>query len=199
MHTEKGYGLVEALLVIGVMALLVVVALPRYEQSQIRSKISWTRSDLRELAAALEAYALDNSGDYAFDTPPSGWPFYLTYVLTTPICYLAGPSIPVDPFGYPDRPGIRRQYRYVNYPANLSPGWPPCYLPADAPLHYRWSVVPDSTVSAGMEIFGEWKLSSGGPDLRTNSNFLTDPLVYDPSNGTVSGGDLIRSQRRGEL
>ena len=199
MRSVKGFGAIEILVALGLVALLVAVALPRYEQSQVRSKISTAKADLRQLAAGLEAYALDNGGNYAFDLLSTGWPWYPSDVLTTPICYLPGPSIPSDPFGNLNVPVGWRQYRYVNYPANLSPGWPPCYLPPDGPYHTRWFPVPDSTVNEGMETFGKWKLSSGGPDLHANANFLTEELVYDPSNGTVSGGDLIRCQRRGGL
>jgi len=201
MRTAKGYGVIELLLALGIVALLVVVTLPRYERSQVRSKVATARADLRQLAAALESYALDNSGHYAFDIDPRGWPWYPTDVLTTPVCYLPGPRIPDDPFGSQRIPLDRRLYRYVNYPANLNPGWPPCYIPPppDGPYHTRWTPVPDSTVNEGIEIFGEWKLSSGGPDRLANSNFFTSELVYDPSNGTVSGGDLIRCQRRGEI
>jgi len=50
-----------------------------------------------------------------------------------------------------------------------------------------------------MEYWGGWKISSAGPDKTANpSGFFLDDLIYDPTNGTISGGDIIRSQKYGQ-
>ncbi len=194
---NRASTLIELLLAVAIVALLVVIALPRYEASQLRSRVSQARGDLRNLGIALEAYAVDNQGNYPFDIDPRGWPWYVTDVLSTPVAYLRNASMLQDPCrtAPPTFPALRR-YRYVNYPANLSPGWPPCYLPLDAPFHYRWDGTNyDYAATRGMAQYGKWKLSAAGADGVTETPFFYDVVVYDPSNGTVSRGDIVRPQR----
>ena len=53
--------------------------------------------------------------------------------------------------------------------------------------------------------YGEWKLNSAGPDRTasylggTDVNFIMDEIIYDPSNGTVSSGDIVRCQKEPEV
>jgi len=95
-----------------------------------------------------------------------------------------------------------RRFRYVNYFANMVPMWPPSYLPKApaGPYHTRWDAT-DYTAAAkdGRDVFGEWKITSCGPDKTANpGGFFVLDLIYDPTNGTVSGGDIIRSQKMGQ-
>ena len=45
--------------------------------------------------------------------------------------------------------------------------------------------------------FGYYSLASAGPDGRINTS-LTSALIYDPTNGTVSAGDVLFSHRTRE-
>ncbi len=198
---NRAFTLPELLLAGAIVALLVVIALPRYEASQVRSRVSQERGDLRNLGIALETYAVDNAGNYPFDLDPRGWPWYVTDVLSTPVPYLRNASMLQDPCrtAAPPPTPYTRRYRYINYPAEMSPGWPPCYLPVDAPFHYRWlGGSYDSAARQGMAQYGKWKLSAAGPDGTTESTFFYDVTVYDPSNGTVSKGDIVRGQMNWE-
>jgi hypothetical protein len=49
-------------------------------------------------------------------------------------------------------------------------------------------------------VYGKWRLSSGGPDATAgpfpqSNSFVRVFIAYDPTNGTVSAGDIVRSQR----
>ncbi|MBM3334499.1 hypothetical protein FJY63_07545, partial [Candidatus Sumerlaeota bacterium] len=92
-----------------------------------------------------------------------------------------------------------QRFRYVNYRANAmsSPPWLPCQFPG--PYRTRWVAgTADSTIAQCIARWGMWKISSAGPDYSANTSFFLDDLIYDPSNGTVSGGDIILSQKTGQ-
>ena len=44
------------------------------------------------------------------------------------------------------------------------------------------------------EHFGHYSLASAGPDRRIDTN-LTETIVYDPTNGTISAGDIVVAHR----
>jgi hypothetical protein len=156
---------------------------------------------MRTLATALETYSVDHR-KYPFDWDSRGWPWYITDVVTTPIAYLTNGSLLADPFRKPADTGSPAavRYRYLNYPANRGPNpWKPCPYPG--PYTTRWSSpsgTPDATVDAAIELYGAWKLSSAGPDATANTDFFGGELTYDASNGTISDGDIIRSQKTGQ-
>ncbi|MCX7625071.1 MAG: type II secretion system protein GspG [Candidatus Sumerlaeaceae bacterium] len=171
--------------------------MPNFLEAQTRSKVSRAKADIRSLATALESYAVDNN-----NFPPditsvggmqigTGWYFYISHRLTTPVAYITSNML-TDPFR--DRrttlPPEYWRFRYV------------CYgmLP-----YYEVNGVPGnvSTVQGyriGEAIYGKWRISSAGPDATAgpypmNNDFARVLVLYDPTNGTVSGGDIVRSQR----
>jgi type II secretory pathway pseudopilin PulG len=189
---------IEIALALAMTALLVIVAIPGYERSQTRSRVSQCRSDLRALGVAVEAYGAEGQGyptfHFAYYTyresevtefflggsvllwggsPPfSGW-----NPLTTPVAYI--PALPPDPFHSPERddPPEAVSYMYVNWP----------YFarsigdPARIALYRRW--------------WGDWRFTSGGPD-GSRAHLPDDFIImsYDPTNGTLSLGQIHRSQ-----
>jgi hypothetical protein len=92
------------------------------------------------------------------------------------------------PTAIPGTPGIR--YRYMNYNAEISG-----HYSAQAEA---WFPHPGATatVSNGQRKYGAWRLTSAGPDRGASyeANFYDDIAIYDPTNGTISRGDLIRGQ-----
>ena len=87
----------------------------------------------------------------------------------------------------------------MNYKANINE-WgangPPGLSPAGWLMGVRNPT--SSTWYEGIENFGEWKLSSAGPDKEATLPFIESDLIYDPTNGTVSRGDILRTQREPE-
>ncbi|MCX7013064.1 MAG: type II secretion system protein GspG [Candidatus Sumerlaeota bacterium] len=120
----------------------------RLPEDMIAGRTSYTRSSLRSLHTAMEAYRVDYN-DY-----PSRMA-----TLTTPIAYLT--SFAPDPFALPSPA------------APLAPGADP------DPWRLKMRYAPDYS---NLMIYGV------GPD-RADEGGMAD---YDPTNGTISGGDIVR-------
>jgi hypothetical protein len=132
------------------------------------------------MAAPIEGYMIDNNVYPWYDDPAAGVPanywsigFRLRQI-TTPVAYMT--SLPtVDPFsaegvegGYGDG-WPRYEYNYRSYREFSAWGW------------------------------NSWALNSLGPDHTKNKGLKIEPfargissdtVIYDPSNGTVSAGDI---------
>lgn len=155
-----------------------------FHPSQERSPVATAHADMRNLAVALEAYYTDHNtypvpalAQVSEMTP--GIPIYAGFTpltLTTPAAYTS--SLPRDPF---------RQSK--NDPTELGT------------FAYRYGVLPLTC----------WILASDGPDGDVDIPLveffryedLCDPdgffshrggryVLYDPSNGTESSGDIVR-------
>ena len=149
--------------------------------------------ELSNLADALELYALDFDGRYPFDLDSRGWAWYVTDIITTPVAYLVASS--TDELEDPFKPSLFLRYRYFYPVSNTTPDWPPCPFPG--PYSTRWfGAMSSSVVAAATATYGEWRLSSVGPDGTASyiSSFFLDLIPYDPTNGTVSNGDIYLSQ-----
>lgn len=169
---KKGFTLVELLITVSIISILAAIAVPNFLEAQTRSKVSRVRSDLRTIATGLEAYASDNR---AYPPVPIALPprFRRFIPLTTPVSYLT--TIPKDPFKSED-------------PGGHGPG--------------RWGLYAYGAMP--LENASRWILASDGPDRRLNCNRMdigfypgsdsdTEYLIYDPTNGTISAGDILRA------
>lgn len=194
---KKGFTLIELLIVVAIIAILAAIAIPNFLEAQVRSKVSRVKADVRSLSNALESYRVDANG-----YPPMGdrhpqqrWaplpaePIFhsrITSYLTTPIAYIS--SLFQDPFmllqtAQLTYPYIYQRYTYYNYDQFIA-----CY-----PTSVWYKQCRDS-------LAGAWLIYSWGPDRAGNwagSPPLGEDGVYtnyDPTNGTVSIGNIIRTQ-----
>lgn len=183
---RRAFTLIELLIVVAIIAILAAIAVPNFLEAQVRSKVSRVKADMRAIVTALESYRSDtnsypcpshgHSSDGAIDstfdiTNPAQNIESMTgnLGLTTPVAYLS--SMPRDVFS-------RQGQHWFGYMT-----WP-----------------------------GRWILTSYGPDtdcpktwnggaIKEVTDFPEedyDPRAliqkaYDPTNGTISYGDIYRT------
>jgi prepilin-type N-terminal cleavage/methylation domain-containing protein len=213
---RKGFTLIELLIVVAIIAILAAIAVPNFLEAQVRSKVSRVKADLRSVATAIESYYVDTNKpppqsaglvgtpfDYVSDTGGGGGTGTLTYAITTPIAYLTNFMF-YDPF-VDKQLAIAVDERLFTYQA-YQWKWPQRVTSAG------FAVRPDATAEAGNEmwngnqwkqVYGGWKLLSVGPDRNFYNIVPGAPgphvaIPYDPTNGTVSMGNITRSQKEPE-
>lgn len=188
---KGGFTLIEMLVVVAIVSTLSGIALINFSEAQTKAKVSRAKTDLRSLSAAIESYHVDNNryprmASYRFYTDPgfdivagetvNGIP---SKVLSTPVAYIANPYV-LDPFIGGDK-GIRVDERIYTYQDLTS---------------YSTNIPTSQFWPRAVEHYGFWRLASVGPDRTFDHGFLNSAqLPYDPTNGTISLGNLWQSQR----
>ncbi len=79
--TNRGFTLLEMLVVIGIIGILVAIGTISYTSAQKRGRDSKRRSDMQAISRALEQYNAQNKGLYPIDTSCTG---YATYISGNP-------------------------------------------------------------------------------------------------------------------
>lgn len=179
------FTLIELVVVLAVLGFLSAVALVNMHEAQVRAKLSRVRGDMRSLSVAIEAYMTDN-GRYPFGQHfghPSPW--QKLRQVTTPIAYIT--SVPADPFHDPAgsfaqsfAPERADTYLYNSGAAEFALG-----LEQTAQRFQRWSLTntgPDRVYQFSYYAFADTFVDSGRHVV----------FIYDPTNGTTSGGDIFR-------
>lgn len=213
------FTLIELLIVVAIIAILAAIAVPNFLEAQVRAKIARAKADMRTIATGVESYAVD------YNRPPtrhSNWnvappPFPNFYpplnnkifeptapianvgmhMITTPIAYLT--SIPPDPFNLP----VKSLVAPDNGISDALDYWDPvqtdfyvafCRKPTGG--GYREGIGRGyMLLCVGPDTYVGLLPVNGYPASPSTSN--TFRWIYDASNGTVSAGNVIRSQ--GEL
>lgn len=207
------FTLIELLVVVAVIGILVAVAMLNFKSARIKAMVGRVQGDLHSLKLAAVQYRMDNG--YYMKTPCRGASHSepcLFNVLSSPICYISASEAVDDPF---------QKGGYMKYRRNTSADDPDhTIIDQDRRdgERYGWYEVSGKYAMA-TRIFNrsrpEWKffrgspvpgsfefiLVSRGPDLVMNiddvpekgfpSQFIDVFLVYDPSNGISSFGDIF--------
>jgi hypothetical protein len=206
----RGISRADILAILLVTTAVATAATVEFTESLTRARVARTQSDLRELAVAIEAYEIDHL------VPPNdvgnGWPWYLPNAITTPVAYLS--EIPSDPFRLASHWGTpnfySRRHRYVNYIAGRD-RWCDWGVPFgscdDGVATGGWilsvrrfhPLTGADDWNEELMWLGAWKLSGAGPDGSSSYPFFDGYLLYDPTNGTISTGDIVHTERLGPV
>jgi type II secretion system protein G len=211
---QKGFTLIELLIVVAIIAILAAIAIPNFLAAQTRAKVTKVKAEFRTLATAIEAYNVDQSsypihlstGAY-IQNGVFGKDAYGSYrfdVLTTPVAYIT--SIPEDPFGEAAGSGgtVAAGIGYFLYTwdqfistANPTGGpfialWHASYWGLrDRGPDRVWNgwIDPNNTGLGNQQVYYNYPYCIEG-DVTL--------LSYDPTNGTVSRGEIYRTSKRGQ-
>ena len=170
----RAFTLIELLIVVAIIGILAAIAIPNFLEAQTRSKVAKSKAEMRTLALALESYHVDRDGyppdsrDMGPDNGSVDFTFWFEFSLSTPISYIS--AYPGDVFWSEGRDEF---YQY----GSTRSGWilASCGPDQDSPdrgdIKERWDYTDpfDGTARAYLAL-----------------------LAYDPSNGSVSSGDVYR-------
>ncbi len=194
----KAFTLIELLIVVAIIAILAAIAVPNFLEAQVRSKVTKIKADMRTMATGLEAYQVDNNvypfdgANYNLSKGPTRYNYwYIPYHMSTPVAYLSTIAF-VDPFRKQVDTTAGIQFNNLRY----------MYI--DSTYGPKYASLKTNDLSeyndAYRANFGAWRINGAGPDGTYGPagwpglQGYSLPLPYDPSNGTVSDGDIIRSQ-----
>ena len=212
---KKAFTLIELLIVVAIIAILAAIAVPNFLEAQTRSKISRVKADMRTVAVGCESYRVDNTHmfpvertayrymDYTayanqchtwwlyilWEGPVSGTggpigepnPSALGAWITSPVSYLA--SIPIDPFFT----AMMRKFANDQWGRGVLEASCLYYGPETGAI-FGWPMGANRNVTQVNPQYPDagFGLFSCGADL-----VLDYAPVYDPTNGTVSRGDIV--------
>ncbi len=204
---QKAFTLIELLIVVAIIAILAAISVPNFLEAQTRSRVSRTLNDIRTLAVAIRSYEVDHN-----QAPPSPWfepwlsleynwtwtvyydrpPLGMNKFLTSPIAYTS--ATPIDIFAPTQSAtagaviGMGYNWFYVG-PGRMTRNGAALYELTISEMSCFNSAFIDKTPN---RLYGSrpyrWSLFSPGPDRvwwPTNKG-----VIYDPTNGTISGGDI---------
>ena len=217
LHSKPGappraFTLIELLIVVAIIAILAAIAVPNFLEAQTRAKVSRSAADMRTCVVGLESYyvdyntyppnLLDGSGRTNVMNMAMGKMPFIPYTITTPVAYMM--AVPLDHFKPKIMTDHQHSFMYFN-PTN-TPN-------AANRIQYRAIVESYGMMGSSKVREQKWSLTSLGPDLKMGTmatqtelrgalpiyEIMTmamsgmGPMVqYDPTNGTVSAGDLVR-------
>jgi prepilin-type N-terminal cleavage/methylation domain-containing protein len=189
---RRAFSLIELLIVVAIIAILAAIAVPNFLEAQVRSKVSRAKADLRTMATGLEAYFTDTNSYPDFVSIISG------VFITTPVAYLT--SLPEDVFRQHLPADVAIPFNFRNYgygameiinPSRyvLESAGPD--LDMDTYISTGAQFDPDITALAFYPGYSPDLFSETGVSVNNGASYFKY-IMYDPTNGTVSSGDIFR-------
>ena len=206
MKPRSAFTLIELLIVVAIIAILAAIAVPNFLEAQTRSKVSRSLSDMRTLSTATETYRVDWGArplPLSSGIPAPQWWGFTSTGLTTPVSYIT--SIPkmifhdnTVSFAWAalagDRSGTNQPYTYIYSTHGLALSNPAALMPGSGGI--AQGVPAGWRGTQNLDFFDSIRRASyvyytSGPDGLDGTVWLA-PSTYDPSNGTISYGDIHR-------
>lgn len=201
---RSAFTLIELLIVVAIIGILAAIAVPNFMAAQVRAKVARANSEMQSISTALESFFIDNNGYPPADCSDrllvrkqyrglseeaDEWVIDLAHImigsgsnarriyLTTPVAYIS--SLPADPFR-----GDGNEFGY-GYGSNGQSYY----------ILSSWG--PDQSDGNPVEELFECHYTGARFADRRNTAFRDASLwtfqhSYNPSNGIVSDGDIIR-------
>ncbi|MCE5228613.1 prepilin-type N-terminal cleavage/methylation domain-containing protein [bacterium] len=189
---RRAFTYVELTIVVAIMAILAAIAIPNFMEARTRAGVSRSNADLSMLAMSCETYRLENRAYPLNSTSgkPNGWDLR---ALTTPIQYLSW--LPMDSMTTEDARGHQHERRMTPAPYTYFNA-----IQLDPKQGLQLVPGPDSTDLPGFHAALLWGLGPSStlpmqpaaPSTRILEGGKVQILVYDPTNGTVSLGDVYQ-------
>jgi type II secretion system protein G len=191
--SKKAFTLIELLIVVLIIAILAAIAIPNFLEFQVRAKVSRVKSDFRTMATGMEAYCVDEGTYPATDWGYAGVDlvYFGLYRLTTPIAYMT--SIPQDSFGNRDWNGAKvgKNFEFGSGKSGLYASGADTY-PNDTWMLESPGPDNDDDTDSSMP-FASTYYPWPGTAYNTGNVAAILGIIYDPTNGTTSSGQLYRS------
>jgi prepilin-type N-terminal cleavage/methylation domain-containing protein len=186
VQARRGFTLIELLIVVAIIAILALIAIPNFLEAQVRAKVARSKNDLRTIAVGWESYRVDWNcypRDQDNWVGPGGGGANqngMTQV-TTPIAYMS--SWPSDPF-------FSARGLAPSTGDNGTVSYSPNYEVASAVI----STEPYDCFclqGLGPDRHDDFSGNDGWPSPTTDGAGA-NVWFYDPTNGTISRGDILR-------
>lgn len=193
----RGFTLIELLIVVAIIAILAAIAVPNFLEAQTRARTSRAKADMRALATAIESYYVDwgvapvPADEAGVTIPPQtasveGFETFTPVSLTTPVAFMT--NLPEDPFFRSEGEISLFHLATRDYFRDTE---------GDDTEYAEFL----ETVTGAPQRSSDYYIMSHGPDADHDSPDLLEnpdgPALYDPTNGTISSGDIIYFQGRG--
>lgn len=193
LFATKGFTLIELLIVVAIIAILAAIAVPNFLEAQTRAKVARVQSDLRTYMTGMETYRIDhNKPPPTYRANAAQTRKWIAHYMTTPIAYLNQ--------ALPDVFNTNPAYSQNNgNPDNMYlVAWGPDHYLQPSNLPYYGSYLqnyPDYSDGSQLKKKNFVFVFSMGPDQGYDILDGKTPkavFTYDPTNGTISRGDVGR-------
>ena len=191
----RGFTLIELLIVVAIIAILAAIAVPNFLEAQVRSKVSRVKSDMRSVATALEAYAVDY-GNYPVEgNGQEDWDINLSRVtvLTTPVAYMTTVNLydPFMPAGGQRDPSNQYFWKDTFVYVTLCNYWFKGCYPTHASETRKAAILGSCGPSRIRDYIEHYPPKVLFPDTR--GSMQPCDMIYDATNGTNSKGGIGRT------